>query len=62
VQQPPNLLVLEASDARVDELAGQVQYLWKVTLPIPKNYYEDLDARFGLDPQLLAQLVQLKIL
>jgi 4-hydroxyphenylpyruvate dioxygenase-like putative hemolysin len=32
------------------------------TLPIPKNYYEDLDARLGLDPQLRAQLEQFNIL
>lgn len=27
-------------------------------LPIPANYYEDLDARWGLDPALLARLEQ----
>src|SRR5262249_61711086 len=32
------------------------------TLPIPANYYEDLEARFGLDPQLLEQLRQFGIL
>jgi 4-hydroxyphenylpyruvate dioxygenase len=32
------------------------------TLPIPQNYYEDLEARFGLDPELLAQLAEFNIL
>ncbi|GHG55599.1 4-hydroxyphenylpyruvate dioxygenase [Sinomonas cellulolyticus] len=31
-------------------------------LPIPENYYEDLDARFGLDPEFLAALRGLDLL
>jgi 4-hydroxyphenylpyruvate dioxygenase len=42
--------------------ARRLRELGLETLPIPKNYYEDLDARFGLDPQLLAQLVEFNIL
>jgi 4-hydroxyphenylpyruvate dioxygenase len=32
------------------------------TLPIPRNYYEDLAARFGLEETLLAQLAEFNIL
>ncbi len=31
-------------------------------LPIPENYYRDLDARFALEPELLARLRRLNIL
>jgi 4-hydroxyphenylpyruvate dioxygenase len=31
-------------------------------LPIPRNYYEDLEARFGLEASLLAQLAEFNIL
>ena len=31
-------------------------------LAIPANYYDDLDARFGLDPELLTQLRELNLL
>jgi 4-hydroxyphenylpyruvate dioxygenase len=31
-------------------------------LQIPENYYEDLDARFGLDPAFLATLRELNLL
>ena len=31
-------------------------------LPVPGNYYEDLDARFGLDPQFLTVLKDLNLL
>ncbi|QIM17762.1 sugar phosphate isomerase/epimerase and 4-hydroxyphenylpyruvate domain-containing protein [Leucobacter coleopterorum] len=31
-------------------------------LPIPANYYDDLDARFGLDPELIADLRALDLL
>jgi 4-hydroxyphenylpyruvate dioxygenase len=31
-------------------------------LPIPDNYYEDLDARFGLEPDFLATLQELNLL
>lgn len=32
------------------------------TLPIPGNYYDDLEARFDLEPQRIAQLAELNIL
>jgi 4-hydroxyphenylpyruvate dioxygenase len=32
------------------------------TLPIPANYYEDIEARFGLDEDTLQQLKELNIL
>jgi 4-hydroxyphenylpyruvate dioxygenase len=31
-------------------------------LPVPDNYYDDLDARFDLDPELLATLRRLGLL
>ncbi|MDQ4503600.1 TIM barrel protein [Sinomonas sp. ASV322] len=31
-------------------------------LPIPENYYEDLDARYGLEPEFLATLRELDLL
>lgn len=31
-------------------------------LPMPSNYYDDLDARFGLEPELLAELRELDLL
>lgn len=31
-------------------------------LPVPGNYYEDLDARFGLEPEFLATLRELNLL
>lgn len=31
-------------------------------LPIPQNYYDDLQARFGLEPELLATLAELDLL
>jgi 4-hydroxyphenylpyruvate dioxygenase len=42
--------------------ARRLRELGLATLPIPPNYYEDLQARFGLDQQLLAQLKELNIL
>lgn len=42
--------------------ARRLRELGLDTLPIPQNYYEDLDARFGLEPELLAQLAQFNIL
>jgi 4-hydroxyphenylpyruvate dioxygenase len=32
------------------------------TLPIPRNYYEDLEARFELSPRMLSDLAELNIL
>jgi 4-hydroxyphenylpyruvate dioxygenase len=42
--------------------AKRLRALGLATLPIPANYYEDLQARFGLDPQLLARLRDFGIL
>jgi 4-hydroxyphenylpyruvate dioxygenase len=42
--------------------ARRLRELGLATLPIPRNYYEDLEARFGLDQQLLAQLREFDIL
>jgi 4-hydroxyphenylpyruvate dioxygenase len=42
--------------------ARRLKELGLATLPIPRNYYEDLDARFDLSPQLIADLAELNIL
>jgi 4-hydroxyphenylpyruvate dioxygenase len=42
--------------------ARRLRELGLATLPIPRNYYEDLEARFGLGETLLAQLAELNIL
>jgi 4-hydroxyphenylpyruvate dioxygenase len=42
--------------------ARRLRALGLATLPIPGNYYEDLEARFELDPALLAELAELNIL
>jgi 4-hydroxyphenylpyruvate dioxygenase len=42
--------------------ARRLKELGLPMLPIPRNYYEDLEARFGLDATLLEQLAQLNIL
>jgi len=42
--------------------ARRLRELGLATLPIPRNYYEDLEARFGLGETLLAQLAQFNIL
>ncbi len=42
--------------------ATRLRELGLAVLPIPHNYYEDVEARFGLDPQLLRQLEQFNIL
>jgi 4-hydroxyphenylpyruvate dioxygenase len=42
--------------------ARRLRDLGLATLPIPGNYYEDLEARFGLDPALLSQLAEFGIL
>jgi 4-hydroxyphenylpyruvate dioxygenase len=42
--------------------AKRLRELGLATLPIPRNYYEDLEARFGLDATLLAQLAEFDIL
>ncbi|MEM7346000.1 MAG: TIM barrel protein [Chloroflexota bacterium] len=48
-----------------DNIFETVKYLQKngvTLLPIPANYYDDLDARYGLDPTLLETLRQYQIL
>ncbi len=42
--------------------AARLMELGLETLPIPRNYYEDLEARFGLDSGLLERLAELNIL
>jgi 4-hydroxyphenylpyruvate dioxygenase len=42
--------------------AKKLRELGLAVLPIPHNYYEDVQARFELDPQLLLQLEQFNIL
>jgi 4-hydroxyphenylpyruvate dioxygenase len=42
--------------------ARRLKALGLATLPIPRNYYEDLEARFDLDTATLAELAELDIL
>jgi len=42
--------------------AKKLRELGLATLPIPHNYYEDVEARFGLDQDALRQLEQFNIL
>jgi 4-hydroxyphenylpyruvate dioxygenase len=42
--------------------AKRLRELGLATLPIPANYYKDLEARFGLDTRLLEQLQEFGIL
>jgi 4-hydroxyphenylpyruvate dioxygenase len=42
--------------------AKKLRELGLAVLPIPHNYYEDVEARFGLDPDLLRQLEEFNIL
>jgi 4-hydroxyphenylpyruvate dioxygenase len=42
--------------------AARLAELGLETLPIPRNYYEDLEARFGLDGGLLERLAERNIL
>ena len=48
--------------ANILETAARLQALGLPVLPIPRNYYEDLEARFGLDEALLTQLAEHNIL
>jgi 4-hydroxyphenylpyruvate dioxygenase len=50
------------ASADVVASAKRLRELGLAVLPIPRNYYEDLEARFGLDPQLVATLADLNIL
>jgi 4-hydroxyphenylpyruvate dioxygenase len=42
--------------------ARRLKELDLAMLPIPRNYYEDLEARFDLSPRMLAELAELNIL
>jgi 4-hydroxyphenylpyruvate dioxygenase len=42
--------------------ARRLRELGLAMLPIPRNYYEDLEARFGLEETLLTQLAEFNIL
>jgi 4-hydroxyphenylpyruvate dioxygenase len=42
--------------------AKKLRELGLPTLPIPQNYYQDLQARFGLDEGLIAELTEYNIL
>ncbi len=42
--------------------AKALRELGLATLPIPHNYYEDVEARFGLDPDILHQLQEFNLL
>jgi 4-hydroxyphenylpyruvate dioxygenase len=42
--------------------AVRLKELGLETLPIPRNYYDDLEARFGLDEDLVAKLADSNIL
>jgi 4-hydroxyphenylpyruvate dioxygenase len=42
--------------------ARRLKELGLATLPIPRNYYDDLEARFELEPQRIKQLAELNIL
>jgi 4-hydroxyphenylpyruvate dioxygenase len=48
--------------ANILETAARFKALGLPLLPIPRNYYEDLQARFGLDEALLTQLAEHNIL
>jgi 4-hydroxyphenylpyruvate dioxygenase len=48
--------------ANILETAARFKALGLPVLPIPRNYYEDLEARFGLDDALLTQLAEHNIL
>jgi 4-hydroxyphenylpyruvate dioxygenase len=53
-------IALSTSD--VIASAQRLRTLGLATLPIPRNYYEDLQARFGLEDELLATLADFNIL
>jgi 4-hydroxyphenylpyruvate dioxygenase len=58
----PGVQHIALSSADILASARSLRELGLAALPIPANYYEDLEARFGLDPALLAQLAELNIL
>src|SRR5881394_50231 len=48
--------------ADIQHTAARLKELGLETLPIPRNYYEDLEARFGLDPGLTKTMADLNVL
>jgi 4-hydroxyphenylpyruvate dioxygenase len=58
----PGVQHIALSTADILTAARRLRELSLATLPIPKNYYEDLEARFGLEPELLAELAEFNIL
>ncbi|QIK63647.1 sugar phosphate isomerase/epimerase and 4-hydroxyphenylpyruvate domain-containing protein [Leucobacter viscericola] len=56
----PRHIAVRVSDAIAAARAAKDRGL--SFLPIPDNYYDDLNARFGLDPELLADLRALDLL
>jgi 4-hydroxyphenylpyruvate dioxygenase len=60
IDRLPQHIAFASSD--VVALARQARARGLRTLPVPANYYEDLDARFDLDPALLATLRELDLL
>jgi len=54
-------LLLQHIAFETDDLIATLKNLPIVTLPIPENYYDDLEARFGLEPDFVTQLKQLNM-
>jgi 4-hydroxyphenylpyruvate dioxygenase len=50
------------ASADVIASAKRLRELGLAVLPIPRNYYEDLEARFGLEEELVATLAEYNIL
>ena len=53
---------LDEARQNADMASRALRELGLAILPIPHNYYEDLEARFGLDQDTLQQLEQFNIL
>jgi 4-hydroxyphenylpyruvate dioxygenase len=53
---------ISLATADIIATARRLTELGLAMLPIPHNYYEDVEARFGLDAELLRQLEQFNIL
>jgi len=53
---------ISLATADIIATARRLTELGLAILPIPHNYYEDIEARFGLDTELLRQLEQFNIL
>lgn len=56
----PQHIAFQCTD--IMALAHNAQKKGLEFLPVPKNYYEDLAARYALDPEFLAQIEQLHLL